>query len=81
MQNLARALGVNVSEFSAEDAVGVPEKGLPPGLAGFLRERSKILGVRKTDIDVMKGVHYRGKRPRNPEDWELLFLFLKKWVK
>ena len=80
LQRIASALGVDVSEFS-EDAGSLSEEGLPRGLAGFLRERSRPLGVRKADIEVMKNIHFRGKQPDSPEDWELLFLFLKKWAK
>ena len=81
LQKVARVLGVDVSEFSEQDTTGIPEEGLPCGLAEFVQNKSKELGVRKRDIVVMKNIHFRGKQPENSEDWELLFLFLKKWVK
>lgn len=80
LQKIAGALGVDISEFSEQHAT-VSEEGLPPGLAEFVRKKAKELGVRKPDVELMKKTHFRGRQPEDPEDWELLFLFLKKWVK
>ena len=82
LEKLAGALGVTVSEFSQGEA-GTGDEGcgeLPSGLASFCRERGPSLGIRKRDVDVMKNVNFRGLQPKDPEDWELLFLFLKKWA-
>lgn len=80
LERVAAALGVDVSEFS-EQEVAISDIELPSGLAEFARAKSKELGIRKADIELMKTVHFRGKQPQEPEDWELLFLFLKKWAK
>ena len=81
LDKLARVLGVGVSEFS----VGVHEETasleLPPGLQEFIASRGPRLGVQRTDIEVMRNVNFRGEQPQKPEDWELLFLFLQKWVR
>ena len=55
-------------------------KELPAGLATFYKERGKKLGVSKRDIEVMKNINFRGRQPNRPEDFELLYLFLRKWV-
>ena len=81
LQKLARALGVTVSELSDSPPPISQFEKLPPGLAEFVRHRGPALGITKTDVEVMRGVHFRGARPDAAEDFELLFLFLKKWVK
>ena len=80
LQKLANALGVSVSEFgeASEDfSANIP---LPPGLEEFVSQKKKALRITKTDIEVMRNTHFRGRRPEDPEDWELLYLFLKKWA-
>jgi len=83
LQRLASALGVGVSEFSEQDNLQDLAEGaeMPSGLHKFVAARGRILGVRKTDIEVMENIHFRGKQPEKSEDWELLFLFLKKWAR
>ena len=81
LEKLARALGVNVSEFSAGAQQTASPGELPPGLQEFFTSRGAHLGVRSSDIEVMRNVNFRGEQPKKPEDWELLFLFLQKWVR
>jgi len=81
LQKLARALGVTVSELSETPTAAAPEPDLPPGLAAFVQKRGRNLGVLKSDVGTMKRINFRGKQPTSPEDWELLFLFLKKWAR
>ena len=82
LEKLACALGVTVSDFSeAEVRQDRQVDELPKGLAAFYKERGSHLGVSKRDIEVMKNVSFRGRQPEAAEDWELLFLFLKKWVR
>ena len=80
LQKLASTLGVNVSDLCDIDAPLISLEGLPPGLDQFIKEKGADLGVRKADIEIMKNIRFRGHQPDNPEDWALLFLFLKKWA-
>ena len=80
LEKLAHALGVTVADFSLADVALGETKDVPAALVEFYEERGRRLGVLKTDIEIMKKVSYRGKQPTVPEDWELLYLFLKKWV-
>jgi transcriptional regulator with XRE-family HTH domain len=80
LQRLANALGVSVSEFSEASEDFSTESRLPPGLEEFVCLKKKALGVTKTDIEVMRNIHFRGRQPEDPEDWELLYLFLRKWA-
>ena len=82
LEQLARALGVSVAEF-AEEEENVPRpdaRPLPPGLAEFVRKKSAKYSITKSDVAMLDGIHYRGKRPSAPEDFELLYLFLRKWA-
>jgi len=36
------------------------------------------LGVRREDVEMLKQIHYRGQRPGTLEDWELIFLFIRR---
>ncbi len=82
LQKLAHTLGVPVSEFIEEPGQkSVASPATPPGLAEFVKTRGTALSVTPTDIEVMRNVHFRGVQPKDPEDWELLFLFLRKWAR
>lgn len=81
LERLARALEVSVGEFTEEGAAPKSAaRPLPPGLAQFVREKSGKYGITKSDVDVLGAIHFRGKQPAAPEDWELLYLFLRKWA-
>ena len=82
LERLAKALGVPLTEFLEKgQSQGPVPTTLPPGLTNFLRTRSQALGVTPTDVEVMRNIHFRGAQPEAPEDWELLFLFLRKWAR
>ena len=81
LERLARALGVSVAEFAEEDTAQAPaQQPLSPGLVQFVREKSGKYGITKSDVEVLGAIHFRGKQPPAPEDWELLYLFLRKWA-
>lgn len=80
LEKLARALDVRVSQLAEDDPSPEPSQALPRGLAEFLRKRGKFYGVQSGDVEVLRHIHYRGNQPNAAEDWELLYLFLKKWA-
>ena len=80
LRKLAPALGTTVT-----DLAGVPEAfsdealaKLPKGLRDLARKRGKAIELRQEDVEMLKHIHYRGRRPEKSEDWELIFLFLKR---
>lgn len=80
LQKLSSALGVTIADLIGS-AQGIPEEALeevPASLKAFVRGRGKKHGVRREDVEMMKGIHFRGRRPKKQEDWELIFLFLKR---
>ena len=80
LQKLAVALGVTVADIMGT-SVEIPEdslKGIPKSLVEFARKKGKAAGLRQEDIEMLKGIHFRGRRPKKAEDWELIFLLLKR---
>ena len=80
LQKLAAALGVTVADLIGTSLV-IPEEALqesPPSLQRLARRRAKQLDLRQEDIEMLTHIHFRGRRPRKEEDWELIFLFLKR---
>ncbi len=80
LRKLATGLGVTVADLLGAP-VGIPEKSLteaPPALKELARKRGRRLGLRQEDIEMLSHVHFRGRQPENIEDWELIFLFLKR---
>lgn len=80
LRKLAAALGTTVA-----DLVGAPEiiskdvlAKIPQGLRDLARRRGKEIGLQEQDVEMLKQIHYRGRRPARLEDWELVFLFLKR---
>jgi len=77
---LASALGTTVADLMGAPA-GIDAEALedaPKALREFVRRRGKACGVRKEDVEMLKHIHYRGKRPESPQDYELLFAFLRR---
>jgi transcriptional regulator with XRE-family HTH domain len=81
LEKLAHALGVTVADFSVAETKLSDKGDIPVGLAEFYRKRGRSLGVRRTDVEIMKSVSFRGRQPTDPDDWELLYMFLRKWVR
>ena len=79
LERIAKALGVGVTELMSASVQEALLNDLPAGLRAFIDESGQKYGITESDIDVLRHIHFRGDQPDNPEDWELLFLFLRKW--
>ena len=80
LQGLAATLGVTVADIMGT-SVEIPEeslRGVPKSLKEFARKRGKAVGLRQEDIEVLKRIHFRGRVAGKEEDWELIFLLLKR---
>ena len=80
LHRLAVALGTTLSDLM-DVPQGISEEELqaaPAALKAFFRKKGKALELRREDLEMLKHVHYRGKRPRTSEDYELVFLFLRR---
>ena len=77
---LASALGTTVADLMGAPA-GIEAEALesvPDSLRDFVKKRGRTLGVRREDVEMLKQIHYRGQRPDRLEDWELIFLFIRR---
>lgn len=80
LRRLASALGTTVA-YLMDAPGGINEDALadlPASLRVFAKRCGKRHGLQAEDLDMLKRIHYRGKRPDNPDDWELIYLFLKR---
>lgn len=80
LRKLATALGTTVPELMGAPA-GIPEDALtdlPKALREFTSRRKKECDLSAEDVEMLKHIHYRGKRPRTPSDYELIFTFLRR---
>ncbi len=77
---LASGLGVTVGELlGAEEGITREELAeTPEALQQFVKSRKKALDIRREDVAMLRGIHYRGKRPGTPEDYELVLLLLRR---
>lgn len=80
LKRLAAGLGTTVAEIIGTSLV-IPKdtlKQVPPSLKRLAGKKAKQLDLRQEDIEMLTTIHFRGKRPDKEEDWELIFLFLKR---
>ncbi|MCX5758750.1 MAG: helix-turn-helix transcriptional regulator [Candidatus Hydrogenedentes bacterium] len=83
LRKLASALGTTVPELMGAPA-GITEDALadmPSALRKFVKRRGKICGLQPEDVEMLKHIHYRGKRPQTAEDYELVFTFLRRLLR
>jgi len=77
---LAAGLGTTVADLIGSSVV-IGEDALrkvPPSLKRFVKKKGKQLDIRQEDVAMLKDIHFRGRHPTKDEDWELIFLFLKR---
>ena len=80
LKRLASALGATVADLLGT-STAIPEESLkttPPALQSLIREKGEQLGLRQEDVEMLRGIHFRGRQAEHPDDWELIFLFLKR---
>lgn len=80
LHKLASTLGTTVGDLIGT-SLDIPEASLaqiPASLRRLAKNKATELDMRQEDVDMLKNIHYRGKRPSREEDWELIFLFLKR---
>lgn len=80
LTKLAGTLGVPVVELlGGATAEGQGEQeAAPAALKALMRRKGRQLGLRQEDLATLSRISFRGRRPGTMEDWELIFLFLKR---
>ena len=70
---IASALGTTIADL-LDKPVRVQAKDfyqeVPKGLHQLIKERGDTLDIREEDIKMLMNIQYRGKQPKDPEEWE-----------
>jgi transcriptional regulator with XRE-family HTH domain len=76
---LATALGSTVEHLTGESGVWDPTnyEAVPASLRRFA-ERS---GLPEVDLNMLAKIHFRGRRPKDPDDWAHLYETIKRTVR
>lgn len=76
---LATALAVNVSTLTGRPAVWEPGEAdpLPPSLRSFAEQAD----LPQADISMLAKIHFRGKRPKRPDDWAHIYETIKRTIR
>jgi transcriptional regulator with XRE-family HTH domain len=73
IKQLARALGVRVSDLMGETALDESSRPVPPSLREFAARR----GLGAAQVEALAGLNYRGRAPRTAAEWELIWRLLR----
>lgn len=76
---LATALGTNVDELTGQSIHWDPtdREKVPASLRAFAQDS----GVPEVDVSMLARIHYRGKQPREPDDWAHLYETIKRTIR
>lgn len=79
LRRLATALGATIAELT-----GAPETWQPGENDKFpasLRAFARGADIPEADIQMLAGIHYRGKQPGQPDDWAHIYETIKRTVR
>lgn len=79
MARLATALGVTVEELTGQSSVWDPsdQEAIPSSLRAF----ASTSGIPDVDVNMLSKIHFRGKRPADPDDWAHLYETIKRTIR
>ena len=79
LRRLATALGTSIVDLTGISGTWQPGEAdkLPASLRAFART-AKIL---EADVEMLAGIHYRGKQPGEPDDWAHIYETIKRTVR
>lgn len=80
LRKIVDVLGVRLAELLGEEASPPPaDDALPSGLAEFLAQAGSAgMKISRTDIEMLRGIRYRGRQPKRPEDWAHLYELIRR---
>ena len=70
---IASALGTTIADLLDKPVrvrAGDFRQKVPKGLRELIDERGEILDIREEDVKMLMNIQYRGKQPKDPEEWE-----------
>ena len=79
LRRLATALGASIADLTGTSETWQPGEAdqLPASLRAFARGAD----IPETDVEMLAGIHYRGKQPGEPDDWAHIYETIKRTVR
>lgn len=83
LSKIAKALDRTIAELMYGQPLITPKKeqkvhDLPESLKEFIKsQEEQKQPLTNDDIRMLANIHYRGKRPSRPEDWDMLYNFIR----
>ena len=79
LRRLATALGASIADLTGASETWQPGEAnkLPASLRAFARSAK----IPEADVEMLAGIHYRGKQPGEPDDWAHIYETIKRTVR
>lgn len=79
LRRLATALGASIADLTGTSETWQPGEAnkLPASLRAFARSAK----IPEADVEMLAGIHYRGKQPGEPDDWAHIYETIKRTVR
>lgn len=79
LRRLATALGTSIADLTGTSETWQPTEAdkLPASLRAFARGAA----IPEADVEMLAGIHYRGKQPGEPDDWAHIYETIKRTVR
>ncbi len=77
LYKIAVELSTTIEDLLGEEELVSNYSDIPPSLDIF----AKNAGLSEQEIQMLAGIQYQGKRPHLPEDWEYIYLTIKRVLK
>ena len=79
LRRLATALGTSIADLTGTSETWQPSETdkLPSSLRAFARSAQ----IPDADVEMLAGIHYRGKQPGEPDDWAHIYETIKRTVR
>ena len=79
LRRLATALGTSIADLTGTSATWQP--GEADKLPASLRTFAHTAKIPEADVEMLAGIHYRGKQPGEPDDWAHIYETIKRTVR
>jgi transcriptional regulator with XRE-family HTH domain len=73
LYDIAKALGVAMSDLLGRPIITAPKEGRPPGLEEFAKQHD----IPQGDVDMLARIEFRGDRPKTAERWAFIYQAIK----
>ena len=79
LRRLATVLGTSIADLTGTSETWQPGEAdkLPTSLRTFARSAK----IPEADVEMLAGIHYRGKQPGAPDDWAHIYETIKRTVR